>query len=108
MTGFWQESQGHDKDLIISNVFFSFFIIIISDLLIDGYGVYLVLLRSIDVFLTFNLSVFIENWVSYKCLSLSMDFQPLSILYYKKGRKLACYSCYDVYIQLFSQFFFSR
>ena len=37
-----------------------------------------------------------------KCLSLSMDFWPLSILYYKKGRKVSCYSCYDVYIQLFS------
>ena len=87
--------------LIISNTFFGFFFIM-SDLLIDSYGVYLVLLRSMDVFLTLNLSVFIENWVSYKCLSLSIDFQPLSISYYKKGRKLLCYLCYDVYIQLFS------
>ena len=87
--------------LIISNTFFGFFFIM-SDLLIDSYGVYLVLLRSMDVFLTLNLSVFIENWVSYKCLSLSLVFRPLSISYYKKGRKLSCYSCYDVYIQLFS------
>ena len=85
--------------LIILNAFFSFFFLIL-DFLIEGYGVYLVLLRSMDVFLT--LSVFMENWVFYKCLSLSMDFWPLSFLYYKKGRKLSCYSCYDVYIQLFS------
>ena len=90
--------------LIILKVFLIFYYYI--GFFNDSYRVYLVLLRSMDVFCTLNLSVFKENWLFYKCLSLSMDFQPLSVLYYKQGRKLSCYLCYDVYIGLFSQFFF--
>ena len=35
--------------------------------------------------------VSIENWLSYKSLSWSMDYQPLSIVYYKKGPDEAKY-----------------
>ena len=58
-------------------------------------------------FMLLSLSVFIENRLCYKCLWRSMNFRVLSIMYYKKGRKLSCYSCYNVYIGLNSQFFFS-
>ena len=37
-----------------------------------------------------------------------MDFWALSIVYYTKGRKLSCYTCYGGYIVLNSYMFFSR
>ena len=61
---------------------------------------------SIDVFHTLNLSVFIEITVCCKCLSWTMDFWALFIMYYTKGRKLLCYTRYVDYIVLNSYVFF--
>src|SRR6266446_3149322 len=96
-----KENGGLPSILIISMIFF-------SKKKNNNYGPYLVLLSPIDVFRTLNLSVFIESTVCYKCLSWSMDFRALSIMYYTKGRKLSCYTCYGDYILLNSYMFFSR
>ena len=37
----------------------------------------------------------IENWLSYKSLSWSMDYQPLSIVYYKVQMKLSMVLVYS-------------
>ena len=93
----------------IPKIFFFKKIMLFSFYFLQIYGHYLLLLllqSPIYVFYTLNLSIFIECAGCYKCLSWSMDFWALSTVYYTKGRKLSCYTCYGGYIVLNSYMFF--